>query len=79
MPKQNPATAGSLEELDISVAHPARMHNYVLGGKDHFLFTGLELLEPGAVLVSEWRRDIPGPRPLPAEINFYGAVARKPL
>jgi S-adenosyl methyltransferase len=40
------------------------------------LFTGLDLLDPGAVLVSEWRRDIPGPRPLPSEINFYGAVAR---
>ena len=40
-------------------------------------FAGLELLPPGAVLVSQWRRDIPGPEPLPAEINFYGAVARK--
>ena len=39
-------------------------------------FTGLELMYPGAVLVSDWRRDIPGPSPLPAEINFYGAVAR---
>jgi len=39
-------------------------------------FTGLELMSPGAVLVSDWRRDIAGPRPRPAEINFYGAVAR---
>jgi SAM-dependent methyltransferase len=39
-------------------------------------FAGLELVSPGAVLVSDWRRDIAGPRPLPAEINFYGAVAR---
>lgn len=41
-------------------------------------FTGLKLLDPGAVVVSEWRRDIPGPGPLPWEINFYGAVALKP-
>jgi SAM-dependent methyltransferase len=41
-------------------------------------FTGLELLPPGPVLVSDWRRDLPGPKPLPSEINFYGAVARKP-
>jgi SAM-dependent methyltransferase len=40
-------------------------------------FTDLELLDPGAVLVSDWRRDIPGPKPSPSEINFYGAVARK--
>lgn len=40
--------------------------------------TGLEPLPPGPVLVSDWRRDIPGPKPLPSEINFYGAVARKP-
>jgi SAM-dependent methyltransferase len=41
-------------------------------------FTGLEVLPPGPVLVSDWRRDIPGPKPPPSEINFYGAVARKP-
>jgi hypothetical protein len=35
------------------------------------------MVYPGAVLVSEWRRDVPGPKPLPAEINCYGAVARK--
>lgn len=39
---------------------------------------GLEPLPPGPVLVSDWRRDIPGPKPVPSEINFYGAVARKP-
>lgn len=40
-------------------------------------FDGLELLDPGVVLVSDWRRDMPGPRPLPSAINFYGGVARK--
>ncbi len=41
-------------------------------------FSGLDLVSPGVVLVSEWRPDEPGPRPLPAEVNCYGGVARKP-
>ena len=40
-------------------------------------FTGLELVDPGVVLVSEWRPEEPI-RPLPAEVNTYGGVARKP-
>ena len=41
-------------------------------------FSGLELVPPGVVLVSEWRPEDPGPRPLPAEVSCYGGVARKP-
>jgi hypothetical protein len=40
-------------------------------------FSGLELVPPGVVLVSEWRADTAGPRPVPGEVNSYGAVARK--
>jgi S-adenosyl methyltransferase len=40
-------------------------------------FTGLDLVPPGVVLVSEWRRSTSGPHPSPAEVNCYGAVARK--
>lgn len=41
-------------------------------------FTGLELIPPGVVPVSEWRPD-PGKKlPSPAEVSMYGAVARKP-
>jgi S-adenosyl methyltransferase len=40
-------------------------------------FTGLQLVDPGLVPVSEWRPDKPL-RPLPAEVGYYGAVARKP-
>ena len=40
-------------------------------------FSGLELVPPGVVLVSEWRLDNDGPRPTPAEVSFYGGVARK--
>jgi hypothetical protein len=41
-------------------------------------FDGLELIEPGLTLVSEWRPDSEGPRPTAAEVSWYGAVARKP-
>ena len=41
-------------------------------------FGDLELVPPGAVLVSEWRRDTTGATPSPSEVNFYGGVARKP-
>ena len=40
-------------------------------------FTGLEMVPPGVVLVSEWRPDSRAPRPTPAEVSCYGGVARK--
>jgi SAM-dependent methyltransferase len=40
-------------------------------------FSGLELVPPGVVLVSEWRPGNPGPRPAASEVNCYGGVARK--
>jgi hypothetical protein len=40
-------------------------------------FAGLDLIEPGVVLVSEWRPDSTTPRPMAAEVNAYGGVARK--
>ena len=42
------------------------------------VFSGLDLVPPGVVLVSEWRPEDAGPRPLPSEVNCYGAVGRKP-
>ena len=41
-------------------------------------FSGFELVPPGVVLVSEWRPEAGGPRPVPAEVNCYGGVGRKP-
>jgi S-adenosyl methyltransferase len=41
-------------------------------------FSGLDLVPPGVVLVSEWRPEAGLPRPTPAEVNIYGGVARKP-
>jgi hypothetical protein len=40
-------------------------------------FPGLQMVDPGLVLVSEWRPDDDGPRPLASEVNWYGALARK--
>jgi len=41
-------------------------------------FSGLELVPPGVVLVSEWRPDSTALRPTAAEVSCYGGVARKP-
>lgn len=41
-------------------------------------FTGLDLVPPGVVLVSDWRPDDQPPRPSAAEVSSYGGVARKP-
>jgi hypothetical protein len=41
-------------------------------------FAGLEMISPGVVLVSEWRPDSGAPRPVPAEVSFYGGAACKP-
>jgi hypothetical protein len=41
-------------------------------------FSGLDLVPPGVVLVSEWRPAEAGPRPSAAEVSCYGGVARKP-
>ena len=40
-------------------------------------FSGLELVPPGVVLVSEWRPTTKGPRPSAGEVSVYGGVARK--
>jgi len=41
-------------------------------------FRGLDTVDPGLVLVSEWRPDAGGARPPASEVNWYGAIARKP-
>jgi hypothetical protein len=41
-------------------------------------FDGLELVDPGVRLVSEWRPDHTASRPTAAEVSWYGGVARKP-
>ena len=41
-------------------------------------FSGLDLVEPGMALVSDWRATGDDQRPSAAEVSFWGAVARKP-
>jgi S-adenosyl methyltransferase len=41
-------------------------------------FSGLELVPPGVVIVTEWRPESKAPRPTAAEVSCYGGVARKP-
>jgi hypothetical protein len=42
------------------------------------VFDGLELVDPGVDIVSEWRPTVTGPRPTAVEVSNYGGVARKP-
>ena len=41
-------------------------------------FAGLDALDPGVVLVSDWRPEPGQPRADPHLVTCYGAVARKP-
>lgn len=41
-------------------------------------FAGLDLVDPGVVLVSQWRPAGEAPRPSAAEVSAYAGVARKP-
>jgi hypothetical protein len=59
-----------------TVLHP--LLHALAPGSYALAFTGLDLAAPGVVLVSEWRPDSTGPRPVPGEVSCYGGVARKP-
>jgi SAM-dependent methyltransferase len=52
------------------------MHPRESGSFADIAFTGLSLVPPGLVLVSEWRRNEGGPPPPANEVNCYGGVAR---
>ena len=41
-------------------------------------FQGLEMVDPGMVVVSNWRPEPGRERPEPAQVSIVGAVARKP-
>jgi hypothetical protein len=50
-------------------------------GKDQILgwFAGLEIVDPGIVLVSDWRADDdPADRPVSDDLGIYAVVAKKP-
>jgi hypothetical protein len=71
-------TAGveAQERYDQSGAVPYRLRSpEEIAG----FFEGLELVEPGVISTSRWRPDPAGDGGgLPAEVDAYGGVARKP-
>jgi len=75
-PEHDPESVHGLEESYCTAGVPAQarpMEDFV-----QLVFDGLELVDPGVEVVSEWRPDSSGPRPTAVEVSNYGGVARKP-
>ena len=75
-PEHDPEGVMGLERTYQAAGVPAQSR--VVDDFAHLAFRGLDLVDPGLVLVSDWRPDSSGPRPLAREVNWYGGVARKP-
>jgi hypothetical protein len=73
--EHDPAVA-AFERADRAAGIPAQLRDS--GEFARLAFSGLELVSPGVVPVSDWRPYGTGPRPTPAEVSTYGAVGRKP-
>jgi SAM-dependent methyltransferase len=74
-PEHDPAGVGGLVRTYRASGIPAQVRS-----ADEFTalaFTGLELIDPGVVLVSDWRSRA-RKRPPPEEVNWYGGIGRKP-
>ena len=72
-----PTRRGDEDERLHSVYNQSAMPGVMrdLAGVRRF-FTGWNLVEPGLVLVSDWRPDLDGqPAQVPSDANFYGGVA----
>ncbi|MEU5995602.1 SAM-dependent methyltransferase [Spirillospora sp. NPDC047418] len=71
-PRLRPASAGYRDD-------GVRTRPRTAAEFERLVFTGLDLVEPGVVLVSRWRRgpDDP-PAPGPAEVSAYGGLAAVP-
>ena len=74
-PEHDPAGVGGLERTYRQAGIPAQART--AREFEALAFGELELIDPGVVLVSQWRPPA-GLRPLPAEVNWYGGVGRKP-
>jgi hypothetical protein len=75
-PEHDPESVHGLEESYCTAGVPAQarpMEDFV-----QLVFDGLELVDPGVEVVSEWRPENTGPRPTAVEVSNYGGVARKP-
>jgi SAM-dependent methyltransferase len=73
-PEHDPEGVGGLEHTYRQAGIPAQARTAAEFAA--LAFRGLEMIDPGVVLVSEWRRTS-GSRPLPAEVNWYGGIGRK--
>jgi hypothetical protein len=74
-PEHDPAGVHGLEQAYRNGGIPAQART-----REEFTamaFDGMDLLDPGVTLVSEWRPDGDGPRPTPEQVNWYGGIARK--
>jgi SAM-dependent methyltransferase len=76
-PEHDPAGVGGLEAAYRKSGVTAQSRTAADFGR--LAFAGLELIDPGVVLVSEWRASASGPRPSAQEVSCYGAVGRKSL
>ena len=72
-PEHDPAGVGGLERTYRQAGIPAQARTAAEFAA--LAFRGLEMIEPGVVLVSEWRPPA-GPRPPAAEVNWYGGIGR---
>ncbi len=75
-PEYDPAGVHGLESSYRAGGVPAQVRSM-----DDFAalaLDGLQPIEPGIELVSEWRPEGTAPRPTAAEVSWYGVVARKP-
>jgi hypothetical protein len=75
-PEHDPSAAAGAARAFREAGIPFHLRD--TGDFARLAFSGLELVPPGVVLVSEWRPEGTGPRPTPAEVGWYGGVARKP-
>ena len=74
--EHDPVAVGGGQQVYLD--HGIPMHARDADQFARIAFSDLEMVPPGVVLVSEWRPDMTGPRPTPAEVSCYGGIARKP-
>jgi SAM-dependent methyltransferase len=76
-PEHDPAGVGGLEAA--YQAGGVATRSRTAAEFSELAFRGLEMIDPGVVLVSEWRRPGgSGPAPAAAEVSWYGGIGRKP-
>ena len=74
-PEHDPEGVGGLERAYRQGGVPAQART--AADFAALAFRGLELIDPGVVLVSDWRPRGWGRRPLAAEVSWYGGIGRK--